>query len=71
MHGFVTFCFSDSRISPRNNFITNSHEKQDTSDDEHCSLVGGKKYLNVVHGDDKISFDSSTRRGMYSSKKIA
>ena len=43
--------------------ITNLHERQDTSDDEHCSLVGGKKYLNVVHGEDKISFDSSSRRG--------
>ena len=48
----------------------NSHERQDTSDDEHCSLVGGKKYLNVVHGEDKISFDSSSRRGMYFNLKI-
>ena len=62
--------FSDSRISPRNNKMTKSHERQDTSDDEHCSLVGGKKYLNVVHGEDKISFDSSSRRGMYFDIKI-
>ena len=50
--------------------MTKSHERQDTSDDEHCSLVGGKKYLNVVHGEDKISFDSSSRRGMYFNMKI-
>lgn len=61
---------SDSRKSPRTNMMTNSHERQDTSDDEHCSLVGGKKYLNVVHGEDKISFDSSSRRGMYFNTKI-
>ena len=57
--------FSGSRINPRNIMMPNSHERQDTSDDEHCSLVGGKKYLNVVHGEDKISFDSSSRRGTY------
>ena len=62
--------FSDSRISSRNIMKPNSHERQDTSDDEHCSLVGGKKYLNVVHGEDKISFDSSSRRGMYFNMRI-
>ena len=35
------------------------YEKYGTDDEE--GPVGGKKYLNIVHGDDKISFDSSRR----------
>ena len=52
----------------RNN-VWHRHEKNETNDDEDSLLVGGKKYLNVVHGDDRISFDSS-RRGMYQKREI-
>ena len=47
-------------ISRNNVWNHNLHydEGHETDDD---SLVGGKNYLNVVHGDDRISFDSSRK----------
>ena len=44
-------------ISRNNVWNHNLHyDESHETDDE--SLVGGKNYLNVVHGDDRISFDS-------------
>ena len=49
------FSISRSNVWDRSLHYDESHE----TDDE--SLVGGKKYLNVVHGDDRISFDSNRK----------
>ena len=44
-----------------NNGYYIAHATKDNQDVGH--LVGGKKYLNVVHGSEKIKFDSHHRKG--------
>ena len=46
-----------------NNGYCIAHAAKDNQDVSH--LVGGKKYLNVVHGSEKIKFDCHHRKGNY------
>ena len=59
---------TDDHDPSSNNARERCEQQRPSQDVSH--LVGGKKYLNVVHAEEKIKFESSSRRGKESACNI-
>ena len=60
-------CFysdTDNHDPSFNNALKRCEQQRPSHDVSH--LVGGKKYLNVVHAEEKVKFESTSRRGKVS-----